>query len=771
MAEHTLRVRICRAIWLPLAATLLTACLGAGPSSSELARRTTPTEQSPTPAGLNRFELANQCFTMTHRESGQQLGLAAGGYGFGSTAQPAAFYMKPSRLGQYLMFDPSSRFLGLSDQNPSYNAQLFQFAREASNTFAGVGDVIEVLEAAKPLSDTIRQGGESLRAAAQSQFDTPIGGGAIQALPQASWLAVWVVEEAGAPNVFQLKNAVTGDYLGKAEDDTTALTQQANSATEFRFSPASGCAVFPEAELNASGTPFKGTRSNGEVVGWVDTHIHIGGSEALGGRLAHGRPFHPFGITHALNSCEADHGPMGTLGVLDNLLATGSPVNTHATDGWPTFSYWPAHPSQTHHQTYYMWMKRAWMGGQRIMVNHFVANEVICQVWPLKEHDCDEMENVKLQRQLLLDLEEYIDAQEGGPGKGWFRIVYDSSTARRVIEDGKLAVVMGIENEKLFNCGEFLGQAECTEQDILTRLDEFYDLGIRSVFPLHIFDNAFGGTEISRFTKDAALMQVFNAGNIWETGHPFASTTCEEIDATEPDDVQSVNYGLFELALLQIMNLPPTPQEVPGRECQRNARGLTPLGEFLIDQLAKKGVIIETDHMGALSRKRVLSMMKERGLPVVSGHSGTISAGRDSQRIVDIGGLISNLPDKPSPSSVQYMQDIITLYGGNADKAASGWGSDINGIHQQAAPRSDAAENPLVYPFKSPMGDVVFERQVSGQRVFDLNIDGVAHYGLYPDYIADMQMQPGGGQAVAVLFRSAEAYLKLWEKVEKAKTR
>jgi hypothetical protein len=51
--------------------------------------------------------------------------------------------------------------------------------------------------------------------------------------------------------------------------------------------------------------------------------------------------------------------------------------------------------------------------------------------------------------------------------------------------------------------------------------------------------------------------------------------------------------------------------------------------------------------------------------------------------------------------------------------------------------------------------------------VYDLNTDGVAHYGLYPDYIADMMMQPGGKPAVATLFRSAEAYLQLWEKVEK----
>ena len=117
-------------------------------------------------------------------------------------------------------------------------------------------------------------------------------------------------------------------------------------------------------------------------------------------------------------------------------------------------------------------------------------------------------------------------------------------------------------------------------------------------------------------------------------------------------------------------------------------------------------------------------------------------------------------------TAVDYIQKLSALY--PAGKApASGFGSDINGIHQQADPRADAAEKPLVYPFKSPMGDVVFERQRTGERVYDLNTDGVAHYGLYPDYIADMMMQPGGKPAVATLFRSAEAYLQLWEKVEK----
>lgn len=745
-------------VWLGVLLSLA-GCLGGGDTSSTSSTRV---QAGQADSRLDQFNIANQCFSVATAD-GRFLQVGSGSYSLGNT--PSPFFFKPSRLGQYLLLDSNASFLGLSNSNPFNQAQLIQFLRTGTDFLSGLGDLAEVIEPLKPVSDGVRQAGESLGEAIDQQSAVSSNDTTPFAQAEPGFLTVWEIIPASRQNSFRFRQLVTQQFLA-VQSGGLALVSGEAEADSFVLQPASGCAVFPEAELNATGTPFKGTTSNGEVVGWVDTHIHIGGSEALGGKLAHGRPFHPFGITKALNSCEADHGPQGTLGVLDNLLATGSPVNQHATDGWPTFSYWPNPRSQTHHQTYYVWMKRAWMGGQRIMVNHFVANEVICQVWPLKEHDCDEMESVKLQRQLLLDLEEYVDAQEGGPGKGWFRIVYDSATARDVIADGKLAVVMGIENEKLFNCGEFMGMPECTEQQILERLDEFYALGIRSVFPLHIFDNAFGGTEISRFTKDAALMQVFNAGNIWETGHPFASTTCEDIDSAEPSTVDSKDYGLFELALLQLTNTPPTPEDVPGRECQRNARGLTKLGDFLIDALAKKGVIVETDHMGALSRKRVLAMMKERDLPVVSGHSGTISAARDSQRIVDSGGLISNLPDKPSPTAVDYIQKLSALY--PAGKApASGFGSDINGIHQQADPRADAAEKPLVYPFKSPMGDVVFERQRTGERVYDLNTDGVAHYGLYPDYIADMMMQPGGKPAVATLFRSAEAYLQLWEKVEK----
>ena len=51
-----------------------------------------------------------------------------------------------------------------------------------------------------------------------------------------------------------------------------------------------------------------------------------------------------------------------------------------------------------------------------------------------------------MQVQNLKQLQTYVDAQSGGPGRGFFRIVYSPSQARKVIDHGKLAVVIGVES-------------------------------------------------------------------------------------------------------------------------------------------------------------------------------------------------------------------------------------------------------------------------------------------------------------------------------------
>ena len=57
-----------------------------------------------------------------------------------------------------------------------------------------------------------------------------------------------------------------------------------------------------------------------------------------------------------------------------------------------------------------------------------------------------------------------------------------------------------------------------------------------------------------------------------------------------------------------------------------------------------------------------------------------------------------------------------------------------------------------------------FDRQRTGQRTFDLNTDGVAHYGLLRDLLQKVREQPRGEEALRTLFGSAEAYVRTWER-------
>ena len=48
-------------------------------------------------------------------------------------------------------------------------------------------------------------------------------------------------------------------------------------------------------------------------------------------------------------------------------------------------------------------------------------------------------------------------------------------------------------------------------------------------------------------------------------------------------------------------------------------------------------------------------------------------------------------------------------------------------------------------------------------KLWLVNRDGVAHYGLFPDWVQDLR-QLAGDQIVDDLAGGAEAYLQLWER-------
>ena len=92
-----------------------------------------------------------------------------------------------------------------------------------------------------------------------------------------------------------------------------------------------------------------------------------------------------------------------------------------------------------------------------------------------------------------------------------------------------------------------------------------------------------------------------------------------------------------------------------------------------------------------------------------------------------------------------------------------GWGADFNGFHKAGAARKDNAANPVVYPFKSWDGKQTLAKLTTGEHTWDVNTDGVANYGLYPDWLADIR-NIAGDEIVKDFGRGAESYIQMWER-------
>ena len=524
-----------------------------------------------------------------------------------------------------------------------------------------------------------------------------------------------------------------------------------------------GCRDFPEVGTNVAGRPFSGVSPEQEVRGFVDAHTHGMAFEFLGGDVHCGRPWSPYGVTVALRDCP-DHTATNGKGALMEDFLSGK--TGHDPVGWPTFKDWPAPDSLTHEGTYYKWIERAWRAGQRILVNLLVENNKLCQIYPLKRNSCDDMDSIRLQARDMRALERYVDAQNGGPGKGWYRIVTTPDQARKVINAGKLAVVMGIETSIPFGCTQKLGIPACSAASIDRQLTEVRKMGVSQMELVNKFDNALSGVA----GDSGATGYLVNSANTLETGSPWRMQTCNPNDPEihDKDQSNSIPVGsgsipaqdaLFgAVAKFSGVQLPAVPVYPAPHHC--NELGLTALGAHTIRGLAARHMLFDPDHMSVKGRKSALDLVEKMNYPgVLSSHSW--STPDAYPRIYADKGFITPYAGDSTGFVAKWRRHLTwenprTYWG-------FGFGADINGLGAQGDPRPNAATNhPVTYPFTTLGGVKVF-RQVSGQRVYDINRDGVAHYGLYPDWIQDLKMLAGNA-IVKDMSRGPEAYLQMWER-------
>jgi len=516
------------------------------------------------------------------------------------------------------------------------------------------------------------------------------------------------------------------------------------------------------------------------------------------------------------------------------------------------FSGWPHWGTVTHQQAYFTWLQRAHRGGMQLTVMLAVTNEAMCaggRHLDYPELDCeDTMASIKLQIRKAREFEAWNDtqcalgytlsqdldpgisaegdvlvdrhcAQSGGPsGSGWFRIVEDPTAARVAIANGQLAVVLGIEESALF--GYKLGLSD-QFVDIERQLQEFLGLGVRHVFPIHNFDNAFGATATWNETIGVGHRYANRHINDWL--HVEACPNIPSLDGTnrygfkmytEPflnSAIGALSFGIdpltypFAESIIGLLDF--------GGTC--NQYGLTPFGEGLIERLIDVGMIIDIDHMSNRSFDRTLEIAESHSYPgIVASHALMYDLHKEEfrhermrtqpqlERIAALGGMIGVMTQPPPNDEREMIEDpnranpLSTNDCEASSKSVSSayewavkvmepgfpvgrtfgvaFGTDFNGISQHNAPRfgpnacaSDIAAatqdlgTKVVYPFTIP-GFGSFDQQQTSNRVFDFNTDGLAHIGLLPDMVKDMENSYlTGASDLDPLFNSAEAYLQL----------
>lgn len=665
------------------------------------------------PTGPDRYDLANGCWALRSPLTGYVVrgadAFEATGADLGS-AEP--FFLEPTELGVYLLYGSAEDFL----------------ADDGTGTQMATG-------------------------------------------PSAT--SEWTID-AHTQGGFTLHEFASGNGLGVDEAGQLVQTDPGNSGEnrQFLVEAHTGCALYPEISPDVEGEPHRGSTTTTQVLGYADPHLHHMAFEFLGGGAHCGRPWHRYGVAFALVDCP-DHAGDGQAAVLENFLRNGSPSGTHSTDGWPTFEGWPAHDSLTHEGTYWTWMERAWRAGLRMYVQLNVENGALCELYPIKTRlSCNEMDSVRLQLQHIRDLENYTDAQYGGPGEGFLRIVTDPFEAREVMNDGKLAVILGIEISALFDCRLVQGQPLCDEAQIDEQLQEMLDLGVRQMELTNKFDNALSGVA----GDGGATGVLVNAGQFEQSGRFWDMRTCEIPEGVAEEDFHEHDRAPTGIPVGQIPEQdaifgavndlygPGAVAPAYGDAPLCNEFGLTDLGAYATQKLMEAQVLIDPDHMSVKARTELIEQVDAAGYEgILSSHSWSTPGAYE--KILEMGGFIGAIP---GGGTTGFLNDYRDARGWQDERYffGFGYGADNNGFATQPGPveglLTEAGKPAVTYPFEG-LGGVIVNQHTSGTRLYDVNTDGVSHYGLYPDWWEALRLLEGD-QIRVDMQNAAEAFLQTWER-------
>lgn len=584
--------------------------------------------------------------------------------------------------------------------------------------------------------------------------------------------------------------------------------------------------------------------------GFVDMHTHPMSYLAFGKRLLHGAPdigliipagtrncnpldFRATTINEALGNCSSTHGGWGLNNncgdhvrafVLNNLFDDkldfklkndlfngGNLLGDHEHEGIetnPNFLYWPSQTSKTHQQMWWEWIKRAKeKGNLRVMVALTVNSELLAEVL-----NGDSPKDDKASADLQIDeLKTFVKRQ-----KDWMEIALTPVDLRRIVGEGKLAVIIGMEVDNIGNFNR-LG-AVVNEATVKAEIQRLYTKGVRYVFPIHLLDNKFGGTAIysnlfnmatkfstNSFYKVESSTIKYRLGISPAIGGDFSviqgiPVTLDAMSGTPyPPAFQGDPFkaGYCPVPILgcwktfQIVRSLFTPDPayliysaIPGGHV--NAKGLTNIGKIAIKEMMKLGMIIDIDHMSDKSQNETLNSAEQFQYPVNIGHNGIrkqTGSERHAleatvERIAKLGGVFgvgtsdSEEHNSDAATFINSFNEVWSVMARNGGIPRVAMGTDVNGMERLPRASKNIPDSAQFYSahYYADIPDNMeddFQKCITGNRQWDYTREGVAHYGLMADFIRDVRKRNVSVQQR--LMDAAEYFAQMWEKCNTSK--
>jgi hypothetical protein len=171
------------------------------------------------------------------------------------------------------------------------------------------------------------------------------------------------------------------------------------------------------------------------------------------------------------------------------------------------------------------------------------------------------------------------------------------------------------------------------------------------------------------------------------------------------------------------------------------------------------GMMIDIDHASQQSVSDIMAIAWQVHYPLNSGHNGLRGdSGNENARTLRQMDTLSRLGGMFGVGWGNGNAVSFTNYFSSVLKAMNGknvaLGTDINGLVVRPSPPKDTV---VIY-------DATFQRCKTGHKTWDYNKEGVAHYGLLPDFLKHVQRLEGGAKVVEQLNQSAEHFAQMWEK-------